>query len=216
MNNIRLLIADDHPAFRWGVRTGMEQQPDFTVVGEAQTGQAALDLALTLQPDVLLLDLELPDLSGVEITQRLQAAGSPVRVLILSAHLDETHIFTVLENGAAGYLTKQEPLATIAEAVRGVAQGETGWLSRQIAALFVRGHRVRVAHEEGPMERMSAREQEVLRLLAHGLSNRHIGEELFISESTVKKHVNHIFEKISVRTRAQAVAWVWRNGLVEG
>ena len=215
MAPIRLIIADDHPVFRSGLRTHLEKVPDIDLLAEAATGNEALRLAQTLNPDVMLLDLEMPGLSGIEITQRLRDQKSAIHVLILSAFEDEDYIFGVLDVGAAGYLTKQEPLDLILEAIRGVARGETGWLSRRIAALFVDRHRTRKRPGKASLRGLSEREREVLHLLALGHTNEKIGARLFISESTVKKHVNSIYVKIGVNTRAQAVAWVWKNDLVE-
>ncbi len=215
MAPIRLIIADDHPVFRSGLRTHLEQVPDIDLLAEAATGNEALRLAETLHPDVMLLDLEMPGLSGIEITQHLRDQQSDIHVLILSAFEDEEYIFGVLDVGAAGYLTKQEPLDLILEAIRGVARGETGWLSRRIAAMFIDRHRAHSRQGKELLSDLSDREREVLHLLALGHTNDEIGARLFISESTVKKHVNSIYDKIDVNTRAQAVAWMWKNGLVD-
>lgn len=213
---IRVVLADDHPAFRAGVRAFLQEQPDIAVLGEASTGVEALQLAAVLHPDVLLLDLEMPGLTGLEVTRRLleyAAPVAPVQVLILSAYEEQEYVFGALEGGAAGYLTKQESLTTIAEAIRGVAQGETGWLSRRIAGLFVTGHQTRQRLPPG-YEALSEREREVLRRIALGQTNPEISAALFISESTVKKHVNAIYDTLDLKTRAQVVAWTWQHGLV--
>src|SRR5947207_4195665 len=147
MSAIRVVLVDDHPVVRAGIRHLLEQAPDLTVAGEASDGVEALHLAAELAPDVLLLDMELPGLSGVEVARRLQAAGSPVRVLALSAHDDPQYIFGLLTSGAAGYLTKDEAPQTIVEAVRGVARGEKGWLSRRVTAKVMQ--RERAAHQTG-------------------------------------------------------------------
>lgn len=214
MNNpIRILLADDHPAFRNGVRDRLAREADMEIVGESGDGVDALELARTLLPDVLLLDIDLPGLSGVEISKRLAEEKSPVRVLILSAYESEDFIFRVIDYGAAGYLGKQEPLHVIVEAVRGVGRGEEGWLSRRIAALLM--HRDHPEHETGELAQFTEREREVLQLLARGHTNMDIGGQLFISESTVKKHVNALYEKTGKHSRAAIVAWAWQCGLVE-
>jgi two-component system, NarL family, nitrate/nitrite response regulator NarL len=212
-NPIRILIADDHPAFREGVRDRLALESDMEIVAESGNGAETLQLARKLTPDVLLLDIDLPDMSGVEIARRLAEEHSPVRVLILSAHETEDFIFRVVDHGAAGYLGKHEPLSVIVEAVRGVGLGEEGWLSRRIATLLM--HRERPEHATSSTAQFTEREKEVLQLLAHGQSNSEIGNQLFIAESTVKKHVNGLYEKTGVHSRAAIVAWAWENGLVE-
>lgn len=215
MASIRVALADDHPSLRAGIRARLEREDDIEVVGEAGTGEGALQLVASMKPHVLLLDMEMPDLSGVEVARRLKAAEAPVRILALSAHDDEEYILKLLDSGAAGYLTKHEPLETIVSAVRGVAAGEDGWLSRDVAAALMRNRRSRRHLEEDPVRLLSEREREVMHHLARGESNQQIGENLFISENTVKKHVNNIYFKLEVSSRAEAVAWAWRHGIVE-
>lgn len=215
MTSIRVALADDHPSLRAGIRARLEREEDIEVVGEAGTGEDALTLVTEMKPHVLLLDMEMPDLSGVEVARRLKAGEVPVRILALSAHDDEEYILKLLDSGAAGYLTKHEPLETIVSAVRGVARGEDGWLSRDVAAALMRNRRSRRDLEEDPVRMLSEREREVMYHLARGESNQQIGEQLFISENTVKKHVNNIYFKLEVSSRAEAVAWAWTHGLVE-
>lgn len=214
MPPIRVLIADDHPAFSSGLRSYLDRDDRFTVLGEAADGHRALAEARRLQPDVLVLDLDMPGLNGLEVTQQLSGSDPEIRILILSAYEDDAYVFGVLEHGASGYLTKQESLGTIVDAICGVAKGETGWLSRKIAALLV-GQRTRSAASDELFESLSEREREVLRLVAHGHGNHEIGERLFIAESTVKKHLTSTFEKLDVTTRTQAAVWMWTHGLVE-
>ena len=210
--SIRIVLADDHPVVRRGIRSMLEKASDLVVVGEADGGEEALRLVEHLAPDVLLLDMEMPDISGLEVTRRLLADGSPVHVLALSAHDDEQYIFGLLDHGAAGYLTKDEAPSTIVEAVRGVARGEKGWISRRVANKLVRRKRMAL---EAATSALSDREREVLRLMGRGYNNTRIAETLFISEGTVKNHVTHIYDKLNLRTRAEAVAWAWQHGMME-
>lgn len=214
MNPIRIVLADDHPAFREGVAERLNREPDMLVVGNASNGQEALQIVRELDPDVLLLDLAMPGINGVDVTRRLFLERVRTQVLVLSAYEDEDYIFSVLDSGAAGYLTKHEPLSTIVEAVRGVALGESGWLSRRIAALFVKTSRTGSHVNNDLLRDLSEREREVLQRIAIGESNNAIAEKLFISESTVKKHANSIYEKLDVATRAQTIVWAWRNGVI--
>jgi DNA-binding NarL/FixJ family response regulator len=215
MNPIRIVLADDHPAFRDGVAGRLNRESDMQVVGEASNGEEAIQLVREQDPDVLLLDLEMPGIGGVEVTRRLFQEQVRTQVLILSAYEDEDYIFSVLDSGAAGYLTKQESMAAIVEAVRGVALGESGWLSRRIAALFVKTSRSGNRLKTDALHDLSERERDVLHHIATGESNYVIAEKLFISESTVKKHAGSIYEKLNLATRAQTIAWAWRNGVVE-
>ena len=208
---IRVALADDHPAFLSGLVAYLRAQDGIAVVGTAADGDEALALARREAPDVLVLDLEMPRRTGMDVADALQ--GSGIDVLILSAYQDEDYIFGVLERGAAGYLTKEEPLGEILSAIRGVAGGETGWLSSRIAELVLRG-RWRRSPEPGLLDPLSAREREVALLMARGRSNPEIADGLFISLSTVKKHVNAVYEKLGIPTRPRVVAWMWEHGLV--
>ncbi|MBO6574465.1 MAG: response regulator transcription factor [Rhodothermales bacterium] len=208
---IRVVIADDHPLIRAGIRGVLDDAADIEVVEEAADGEAALEAARRVEPDVLLLDVEMPRMEGIEVARQLVAEGSSVRILALSAHDDEQYVFGLLEAGAAGYLVKDEVPATIADAVRGVARGEDGWLSRRIAARLMKR---RTAGGGGTDDAvLSDREREVLGLVAAGLDNQEIGERLFIAENTVKSHCYSIYAKIGVKNRVQAAAWAWRRGL---
>src|SRR5512139_1240542 len=136
MEKIRIMLADDHPVARAGIRKFLNKATDIDVIAEAADGNQALELAKQLVPDVLLLDIELPGLKGMDVARELQAIGSPTRILVLSTYDDKQFIFGLLGNGAAGYLTKEEVPETIVEAVRGVARGEKGWVTRRVAAIM--------------------------------------------------------------------------------
>ncbi len=208
MTKIRTLLIDDHPIVRSGIRMLLEQAQDIQVVGEADTGHAALELVQQLQPDVVLLDVEMPGKSGLDVARELSEANSPVRILALSAYDDEQYILNLLANGAAGYLTKEEALDTIIEAVRGVARGEEGWLSRRAAARIASAMR---QASRSPIE-LTARESEVLDLLVQGRSNSQIGAELHITERTVRFHLTNIYEKLDVSSRSEAISWAFTHG----
>ncbi|NNF04914.1 MAG: response regulator transcription factor [Rhodothermales bacterium] len=208
---IRVLLADDHPVVRGGIRGMLEEADDITVVGEAESGTRALELVEELSPDVLLLDMEMPEVPGLEVARRLAEREASVRILALSAYDDDEYIFGLLDTGASGYLTKDEAPYIIVEAVRGVAHGEEGWISRRIADKMVRRRRLSLERQSAEL---SPRELEVLQHVGRGETNPEIAEQLFISEGTVKNHVSHIYEKLGIRTRAEAVAWAWEHGMM--
>ena len=208
METIRVILADDHPVVREGIRSLLDKAPDITVVAEASDGAEALRLAEGLTPDVLLLDMEMPGVTGVEVARRLRAAGSPVRVLALSAYDDEQYIFGLLEAGAAGYLLKDEAREGLVAAVRGVARGEMGWLSRPVAEKVMR----RVGKGTEEVCPLTGRELDVLRLLAQGWTNARIAEELGVSERTVKFHMENLLGKLGVDSRTEAVVEGIRRG----
>ncbi len=209
MSPIRVLLADDHPIVRTGIRNMLEKAVDIEVVGEAATGEDTLALVMDIKPDVLLLDMELPDISGTAVAQKLQANGSPVKILALSAYDDSVYIRELLALGAAGYLIKEEAPETIVDAVRGVAMGEQGWVSRRIAAQMVSW--VRGDEREGL--KLTAREMEVLKHVVDGRTNQSIAHELGISEKTVEKYMEAIFAKLGVASRVEAAVYAVREGL---
>lgn len=200
---IRVLMIDDHPIVRSGIRMLLEKAGDIEVVGEADRGDDAVGLLKRLKPDVLLLDMEMPGKTGVEVAREVEAARLPVRVLALSAHDDEEYIMNLLANGAAGYLTKEEALDTIVDAVHGVANGEEGWLSRRAAARMATMTRKR----QRDIIDLTDREEEVLKLVAEGWTNNRIASELALSERTVRFHLTNIYDKLGVTSRAEAISW---------
>jgi len=210
MAPIRVLLADDHPVVRTGIRNLLGRSPDIQVVGEASNGTEALQLCDELKPDVILLDMEMPGLKGVEVAQRLRSMESSIRVLALSAYDDKQYILELLESGASGYLTKEEAPETIIDAIRGVSQGEQGWVSRRVAAQMS----VWMREDEPDGNRLTHRELEVLRLVVEGKTNQGIGLNLGISEKTVEKYLEAVFAKLSVTSRVEAAVYAVREGLV--
>ncbi len=214
MKSIRVLLADDHPVVRTGIRTLLEKAHDITVVAEVDNGAAVLAQVSIWAPDVLLLDMEMPELSGVEVAQKLKASNSPVRVLALSAYDDATYVRNLLLHGAAGYLTKEEAPEMIVEAVRGIARGEEGWLSRRAAAQMSQSMRQKVESSTT----LSDREMQVLQQVATGKTNQEIGLRLGISDKTVEKHIGAVFVKLNVNSRVEAAlkavqkGWTQFNG----
>ena len=209
MTTIRVLLADDHPVTRDGIRNLLEKAPGLVVVGEADNGIETLRLVEELAPDVLLLDMEMPGLKGIDVARQLQAAGSTVHILALSAYDDKQYILELLASGASGYLVKEEAPEAIVEAVRGVAQGQQGWVSRRIAAQLMAWTR-----EEPPKTNLTDREMGVVRLVAAGKTNQEIGLALGISDKTVEKHLEAVFAKLGVASRVEAAVWAVRAGWV--
>lgn len=207
---IRVVLADDHPVVRRGIRDMLERVEDISIVGEAANGEEALHLVNQFNPDVLLLDMEMPGLKGMDVAQQLKQSGSKVRILALSAHDDLSYIRELIDSGASGYLVKEEAPETIIDAVRGVARGEQGWVSRRITAQMVSW----IRKDEVSEVKLTPREMEVLRLVVDGKTNQNIGFLLGISEKTVEKYLYSIFNKLGVTSRVEAAVYAVREGLV--
>jgi DNA-binding NarL/FixJ family response regulator len=204
---IRVLLVDDHPIVREGVGAVLERERDIEVVGAAATLHEGLRLAANLHPDIVLLDLRLPDADGVEGLASFSAEGR--RIVVFTAHDGDDDVFRAIRDGAHGYLLKGSPAAEIASAIRQVHAGES-YLSPRVAAKLVKS----TTQPRGRTGLLSPREHGVLRLVAAGLSNRQIGETLSISERTVKFHVTAIFNKLGAENRAQAVALAAARGIL--
>jgi DNA-binding NarL/FixJ family response regulator len=213
---IRVLIADDQALVRAGFRAILEAEADLEVVGEAAGGREAVKLARETTPDVVLMDIRMPDLDGIEATRRLLQHDAAAKVLMLTTFDLDEYVYEAMRAGASGFLLKDVPRDQLAAAVRTVAAGEAllaPALVRRLVEDFVRrpppGTNVPPALEE-----LSERELEVLRLVARGLSNAEIANELFVSETTVRTHVGHILAKLGLRGRVQAVVAAYESGLV--
>ncbi|AFR06034.1 MULTISPECIES: response regulator [Nocardiopsis] len=207
---IRVLLVDDHPVVREGIRGMLSTEPDLDIVGDAGSGPEAVVRAAELAPDVILMDLRMPGGDGVEATERIRAAHPGVHVLVLTTYDTDTDILRAVEAGATGYLLKDTPRGELAEAVRSAARGETV-LSGHLAGKLLTGVRRR-SEPEGPS--LSPREVEVLRLAADGHTNAVIGRTLHISATTVKTHLMRIYEKLGVGDRTSAVTRALRRGLL--
>jgi DNA-binding NarL/FixJ family response regulator len=204
---IRLLIADDHPVVRGGLRGMFAGDPGFEVVGEAGNGAEAVALADALQADVVLMDLRMPEMGGVEAIRRLRESAPVVRVLVLTTYDTDDDVLPAIEAGAIGYLLKDAPREELMRAVRAAFQGDAV-LSPSVARRLL-GQVRQPAHDA-----LSERELDVLRLIAGGANNRDAAAKLFISESTVKTHLLHIYEKLGVRDRAAAVGEAYKRRLL--
>ncbi|MBE0476578.1 MAG: response regulator transcription factor [Coriobacteriia bacterium] len=212
MGDIRVLIADDHELVRLALRNLLEAEGYIRVVGEAADGEEALRLARELDPDVLLLDLRMPKMSGVEVCREMGGSGSTTRIVVLTSYDDDEELFAVLSTGVAGYVMKDTRPDGILQAVRAVVEGQTV-LDPTVAKRVIDGQPPH--HAPQPIEGLSEREVDVLRLMAKGCNNRQIGQTLWIAEATVKSHVSHILRKLDVTDRTQAVLAAVRSGLVD-
>ena len=211
---ITALLADDHAIVRQGVRALLETQPDIQVVGEASSGAEAVELCVEHAPDVVLMDLLMPGMTGVEATRQIKLVSPRTQVLVLTSYHEDEHVLPALRAGALSYMLKDPSPADLLDAVRKAARGETT-MSPRVASQLMQALHGRKASEEDPFAELSKREMEVLRLIAEGLSNAAIGEALFISEKTVKSHVGNILGKLHLADRTQAAVLAWRTGLVK-
>jgi len=207
---IRVLIADDHEVVRIGIGKLLDSRPDIEVVGLARDGAEAIALSGELAPDVVLMDLVMPGIDGIEATRRIAHAVEEARVVVLTSFADREHISEALDSGAVGYLLKDSDPDELVSGVRAAAAGESPLTPR--VALTV----VRELRRSAPAETLSDREREVLALVGAGVANKQIALRLGISTKTVKSHLSHIFRRIGVQDRLQAAMWARRHGVVEG
>jgi DNA-binding NarL/FixJ family response regulator len=212
---IRVLVVDDQPLVRSGFRMVLEERPDLELVGEASDGAQALELARELDPDVILMDVRMPNLDGVEATRRLVEAGARARILVLTTFDLDEYVYAAIRAGASGFLLKDVEPAELVDAIRVVAAGNSLFgpaATERLVARFAQQAAPDAAHS---LDELTDREKEILRLLATGLSNAELAEHLFLSETTVKTHVSSILRKLHVRDRVQAVIAAYDAGLVQ-
>ena len=207
----RILLADDHAVVRNGFRRILTAEPDLEVVGEAANGQEALDRAAELQPDVVVMDVTMPELNGIEATRRLMESSPRTRVLALSMHKDGVYVREILRAGARGYLLKDSGESDLLTAVRAVARGE-GYLSPAVSDAVLNDYR---RHVTDPLDLLTSREREVLQLIAEGKTNKEVATHLNLSVYTVEAHRGRIMEKLNLHSTGELVRFAMRNGLVD-
>nr|MDH3098629.1 response regulator transcription factor [Bacillus velezensis] len=208
---IRVLLIDDHEMVRMGLAAFLESQPDIEVAGEASDGREGVDLAAELLPDVILMDLVMDGMDGIEATKQICAKLNDPKIIVLTSFIDDDKVYPVIEAGALSYLLKTSKAAEIAEAIRAVAKGEPK-LESKVAGKVL--SRPRHSENQLPHETLTKRELEILCLVAEGKTNKEIGEELFITIKTVKTHITNILSKLDVSDRTQATVYAHRNHLV--
>ena len=214
--SIRVLVADDQSMVRAGFRLLLADEPDIEVVAEAATGLDAVAQAARFHPQVILMDIRMPELDGLEATRRILAADPSTRVLVLTTFNLDDYVFEALRAGASGFVLKDDPPEQLIAAVRTVAGGDallSPTVTRQVIQQFARQQR---QPPPRAVDSLTAREMDVLRLSTRGLSNAEIGQELFISDTTVKTHVTRVLQKLDLRDRAQAIVMAYQTGLFEG
>jgi DNA-binding NarL/FixJ family response regulator len=213
MATIKVILADDHPVVRDGIRAMLSRQPDISVVGEAKNGIEAVEKARELQPDVILMDLRMPELDGVEAMRRIRAFDARVKFLVLTTYDNDEFIFQAIEAGAKGYLLKDASRDDLSHAVRAVYRGES--LIQPAVAARVLDRFAQLSRQTTGGEVISERELEVLQLMARGAANKQIADALSISESTVKTHVASLFRKLEANDRTEAVTKALQKGIIK-
>jgi DNA-binding NarL/FixJ family response regulator len=214
--SVRVLLADDQELVRTGLAMILRGQPDVTVVGEAADGREAVEAVARVRPDVVLMDIRMPNMDGLEATRRLVAAGAPARILILTTFDRDEYVYAALQAGASGFLLKDVPAEQLLQAVRVVARGDmllAPAITRTLVESYVTSSRRRPMPDA--YEELSPREREVLGLLAQGRSNSEIAAELVVGDATVKTHVARVLGKLGLRDRVHAVVFAYETGLVQ-
>lgn len=214
-DEIRLLLADDHAVVRSGLRMLLQAQPDMIIIGEAETGQEAVQRAVELAPDVVLMDIEMPGMNGIEATRQIKQAAPATAVLALTMYEDDQYFFEMLRAGASGYVPKRAAPDELVSAIRAAGRGEV-FLYPSLAGRLVRDYLQRGPAGEGdaPNDELTPREQEVLTLIAEGLSNNEIADRLVISAKTVDRHRENLMRKLNLHNRVDLVKYALRKGLI--
>ncbi|HKA26503.1 MAG TPA: response regulator transcription factor [Gaiellaceae bacterium] len=212
--SIRVLVADDQPLVRSGFRMVLDERPDLELVGEAADGLEALRLSRELDPDVILMDVRMPNMDGVEATRRLVESGARARVLVLTTFDLDEYVYAAIRAGASGFLLKDVEPAALVDAIRVVAAGNSLFGPEATQRLLDQFAQPASSERAEELEQLTDREREILSLMAHGLSNAELAERLYLTEATVKSHVSSIFRKLGVRDRVQAVIAAYEAGLV--
>ena len=210
---ITVMIVDDHEMVRHGASGYLEAQPDIEVVAEAESGEAAVRLAREHVPHVVLMDLVMPGMDGVEATRKVKDVSPRSQIIVLTSYHQDEHIFPALQAGAISYLLKDVKAGELVEAIRRAAQGEAT-LHPRVAARVIQAFRGGDLDQSSPFTTLTERELDVIKLIARGLTNRKIAEELVISEGTVKGHVSNILSKLHLADRTQAAVYAWQEGIV--
>jgi len=208
---IRILLADDHALVRQGFRMILSAQPDMQIVGEAGNGREAVELAEKLQPDLVVMDVTMPELNGIEATRRIATAAPRARVLALSMHKDAVYVREILRSGARGYLLKDSDDSDLIAAVRSVAKGE-GYLSPAVSDAVLTDYR---RHVTDPLDLLTSREREVLQMIAEGKTNKEIATTLNLSVYTVEAHRGRVMEKLNLHSTGELVRFALRSGLID-
>lgn len=213
MDQLRILIADDHPIFRHGIQTLLASAPGLAVAGEARTGQEAIDLAASLQPDIILMDLQMPEVNGIEATRQILAASPQIRILMVTMFEDDASVFTAMKAGARGYVLKNADKPDMLRAINAVGNGEAIFSPAVASRVLDYFTTPRPAEAAIAFPELTEREREILNLIAQGHGNQDIARRLVLTHSTVRNYVSSIFSKLQVADRAHAIVRARQAGL---
>lgn len=214
MNSIRVLIADDHAMVRQGLKTIIELEEDITVVGQAANGEEAVTLVEALKPDIVLMDINMPILNGLQAISILKSKDPGCKIIVLTIHQDREYLFKTLQLGCEGYVLKDAESSVLIEAIRSVNKEQTYIQPNMTSALVKEFNRVTLFEKDKTIENnLTSREIEVLKLIAEGMINKEIAKSLYISEKTVKNHISNIFKKLDVNDRTQAAIYAFKHNI---